>query len=126
MKVNQLAPPSLGGLRGIILRDDEDTIVVKASQADIKRFGAARQSEVVVNHGRMSMDFATANAVITGGVSFVMARPGEMLYNADGAPVLRIRDASYRRDTFDVSTFSDQFPKFVQGRLRISIEGEQA
>jgi hypothetical protein len=130
MKVNQVTKPStIGGLRGIILREESDTLVVQATPSDVKKFGAKAGQEVEVRGGSVSMDYETAKRFQHGEFHWRSMRPGMVLYDEHQHPIVQVRDFDVRVDHehIDVTSFGQVTRSYALGashRTTVTIRGE--
>ena len=113
-------------LRGIILRDADDQLVVQATPADIRQFAVPGQREVIVTRGRMVQSYAHAEATMQGVLDpFTRCQPGMSLYNDRGEIVAVVTDLRLDYDSLIETTiwnpWSDQSRTYMPGRRRIDI-----
>lgn len=127
-----VAPAAIGGgesapLRGIVIRDSSDTLVVRASAEEVDRFAARQGAEVAVLHPEMVMRLGhvPAGEPVTDQATAGTVSPGDTLYDGMGRPVAIIEHLESRVDAVDVTSHGDMYQTFTQGRreLRISAVG---
>lgn len=97
-------------LRGIILRDDHDTLVVRATPEEVSHF--TRGDRVTMSGVHPAAEDAVFNL-----------RPGERLYDSRGREVLEVHDLSITMDHIDITSFGDSTSRYMRGGMRVSIEG---
>jgi hypothetical protein len=88
-------------LRGIIVRQESDTLVVRASPEEVATFAAP---------AGISM-----SALRPSGMG-VTPMPGDVLYNASGQPVAVVTDLEFHTERVDVTTFGDEQRVYLPGR----------
>jgi hypothetical protein len=100
-------------LRGIVVRDEDDRIVVRATPVEVERFGARpglrvdlRAADVRLRvGGRPGGESAARSHGVTGPVGELRLVPG-LLYDAVGRPVAVIREVRRHVESVDVTTFA--------------------
>jgi hypothetical protein len=133
-------PPT--ALRGIVLREEADALVVQATPEEVRRFMADRAAERTVEVRRRP-----PRAIDLGPVSswhtwhnwhtthttgddrqeraprlLRMSGGSRLLYNEDGVPVAVVRRASVEVDRVDVTSFGSSSPDFVAGEPRVRLD----
>lgn len=137
-------------LRGIIIRDPSDTLVVQATPEQIHEFGAARNNEVelslvsALRRDSSGVDHEFMNYFTTGVDDWVVSRsyastgtlppsrpalnlnrvlaPGEPVLSAAGEVIGTIRNASLQTERIDITTFADRYQQYIPGRRSIMLE----
>lgn len=119
------------GLRAIVLRDEEDTLVVQATPAQVAQFGARSGDAVMLRRQR------PRSTVVMGGIGFVSggtradaahddvlgqvrgticARDGHnYLYDKDGHPVAFI--TRLRQEMIDVTRYGDVSAQYLPSNI---------
>lgn len=129
-------PPMQGpSLRGIVLRDEADLIVVRATPEDVRRFATANMGQPV---NLRRADVRLRFVPLSGG-TVVMAPgpvpprftedgapaeldPDGLLYNARGMPVAQVTSVRLNVHPVDVSTMGDVYRTFAAGRRSLDVE----
>lgn len=93
-------------LRGIVLRDDDDTLIVRASLDDIRAF-AARENEAVTLARRP--------------VQVARVGIGTPVFTADGRAVGTIVDIASRRREIDVTPMGSPTRLVITGNVEITL-----
>lgn len=128
-------------LRAIILRDENETLVVQASPEEVQRFDPRVGQEIVLQHiarafaipgqGLQYGDYtyttsspATPQVRSARGVIEPRADPPQVLYDARHRPVCFIHSVDVDIERFNITVFGDPQPTYISGRphLRISVE----
>lgn len=127
-------------LRGIVLREERDTLVVQASVDEVQRFARAQRGrEVRVEQATLRMRVggtptlhSTAESVNQrgggvrcgyGAASGVLELAG-LLYDRHGRPVAYVRDVRVHTETLDVSAMGDTWQTMMPGRTSVDIRAE--
>lgn len=129
---NSWTAPPTPTLRGIILRDDDDKVIVQATPSEVRTFATQHRGQQVAvqpTTGYMRASFAVRNPPPTtieemSGHADAILDPYGLLYNAEGKPVAQIREWQVSVDQLDVTSFSDtrQFLMGVGQRVQIGVE----
>jgi hypothetical protein len=96
-------------LRGIILRADAETLIVKPSESQVERY--APGAEVEVRPFR----------VAPGTRSPLQFEVGDYLYNRHGYRVAMVEEMVLRTEPIDATSFGDRYQTFRPGRRRLEI-----
>lgn len=96
-------------VRGIILRQDGDQLVVRATDADVRRFASAQAVEV--------RERRTPDAVGTDWMEVM--RDG--LYDRYGRRVALVQDLVQRADRLDVTSMGSRERQYLDGPYRVEI-----
>lgn len=120
-------------LRGIVLRDDRDTLVVQASEVEVQRFARAQVGRPVqvesstlrvrVDPGITLMttgDAAPFSTPLTPG----QLTPGGLLYDAAGRPVAYVRNVQVHTERLDVTAIGSHMRTMMSGLTRVEITAE--
>lgn len=123
-------------LRGIIIRDDADHVIVRADSQDIRNFAQKPGAQVemrpppadlllrfrggpsgsVQRRGGRS---GPAPAVLT---EPVYIRMSDYLYNAEGVPVAEIHQINQNMENIEITSFGDVQRSYVAGPLSLEIQ----
>lgn len=93
--------------RGVILREDRDTLIVQAAPEDVARFALGRPVAVTQAPERRA-----------GGPELL----GETLYTAGGVPVCVVMGLSVDVDRIETTRFGDSFSSYAAGRRNVRID----
>jgi hypothetical protein len=109
-------------LRGIVLRPEGDTLVVRATEAEVRAYGVGDRVQVK-QAGSVWRSQPTPPAF--GSVQVVdiiernmRLRTGEWLYDADGNPVTQVVETSVSTDTHPVAR---SVPAYYSVRARLDL-----
>lgn len=126
------APPTVERpLRGILLRDEGEALVVTASPAEVRRFAEGQRGRpVVVQQAEVRMRFGGLNADAYGDPAqdVLALEPGvlrstdQFLYDREGRPVARVVRLTQDVDQIDVTSFGSTRQMFTPGLIRIGLE----
>lgn len=97
-------------LRGIVLREERDTLVVRATPEEVVRFAVGDQVDVA-RRAKRAED------------AFLALRPGLYLYDRTGREVLLVDETSIEREEFDITGFGDTARRFVAGAAHVHLRG---
>lgn len=116
-------------LRGIIVRDDDDSIIVRATPAEVKAFTskAKRGQEVNVKPASLRMRVGHVPRETWDENTQPTAaelRGGDLLYNAAGQPVATIQEVIMSSNPIRVTTLGGMVDTFIQGRYYVDIRAE--
>lgn len=100
----------VAALRGIVLREERDSLVVQATPDEVAQFAVASPVAVAMLRQRDPEH-----------EQYPCAAPGEILYTADGRPAGMVRDVMMSADRFDVTSFGDNSSRYVDGPRHIDI-----
>lgn len=107
-------------LRGIILRDERDTLVVQpASAEDIAKF--APRVGMAVSLSRASMSYAAAMTMLHSGDGYIRTAPGEILYNLHQEAVAVVDDVRAHVEQIDTTSYDDGMRRYSPGRVYVVI-----
>lgn len=115
-------------IRGIIIRDDEDRIIVQARPNDVRRF-ARPNAQVDLRRTDVRLGFRP------GGFRLRMAEPAngldvaepgridplDYLYDRDGRPVCQVTEVVVEARPIEVTTFGDVEARFIQAPSEVDI-----
>jgi hypothetical protein len=102
---------SASSLRGIVLREDADTLVVRATDAEVARFGSGASVQVALAQARGGDARPDWHALMDTG----------LLYDAVGNPVARISDISMESEMLETTMFGDTHRGYMRGVNRVNI-----
>lgn len=123
-----IAPTQPAAIRGIVLRDERDTLIVQASLDEVQRFAAPmRGREVSVQPDvniRLRRPDPTTGGCVQGQGEVGRIDFGDYLYDRDGKPVCVIRTLNMDHDLLETTSFSDLQRSYMRGALHIRIEAE--
>jgi hypothetical protein len=117
------APKAPTPLRGILLREEGDTLIVKASEQDVRVFGAQAGRPLTVQHGPAVMSYEDAMARIRGEDPLAVF-PGDYLYNESGVRVMLVSSVDIRNDVVEATVLGDLTRTYRPTLRRYSIQGE--
>jgi hypothetical protein len=124
--VNFAPPMKPPPLRGIILRDTRDTVIVQADADEVARFAAKPGTDVRVEHATMRLRLSrpsedrptwAGHETRPVQVGVVDLRHGQ-LYDVHGRPVAVIRDVRHDVNPVDVTTFGDVATRYLDGLVQ--------
>jgi hypothetical protein len=129
-----MVPPRVEApLRAIIVREDKDTLVVQANEADIQRFARARATEVDIHQATLRVGLVGGATYATTGQDFVLGGAasqandpgvismGDFLYDREGRRVAILDDVQVSFDRIDITTFGDMHANYMRGAMTVAI-----
>jgi hypothetical protein len=124
---NSLLKPVVPTLRGIIIRDDDDRIIVQATTQDVQRFAQRPGQRVQVQPAelRVKLDGAKRTVEIDVPEHVGTIRRRGFLYDSDGLPVARIVEVLVHTSFVEMSTVLGQqrLLSGAGGKVDIQAEG---
>lgn len=136
--MSEMAAPAL---RGIILRGEDDKVIVQARPQDVQRFAPrggeqvyVRPADIRLRVGRWGGMMMLSTGVMTQPITFASSAPmmgetapeldpADYLYDRHGRPVAVINDIQVHVDQIDVTTFGGT-RQFINGQQMISISAQ--
>jgi hypothetical protein len=122
-------------LRGIIVRDEDDKIIVQATQPEVERFARQRRGVAVdmrpatlrvrVHHDGLQSP-ATWQDHDGGPVGVIRLRGNSpiVLYNDEGLPVAIVRDVQQHSMPIEVTSHGNVMEQFISGGLYLSLTAD--
>lgn len=121
-------PMAEAPLRGVVIREERDTLVVQASEQDVQRFARSRGgAEVNVQAATLRVSMGGARDIYADGAppeNPGVLRMDDFLYDREGKPVARVRDVRVDVDRIDVTSFGDVARNFVNGLTHVRIQAD--
>jgi hypothetical protein len=110
-------------LRAIVVRDEDDRIIVAATPQDIRNFAAKPGQEVRVRPPRAEVRMRLGGQAAIGEPAEDVGRIDldDYLYDRDGKRVAYVRRFTFHSEAIDVSTFAGG-SAFVQGLMHTELD----
>lgn len=113
--------PHSDTLRGIILREAGDELIVQASPADIRQF-AHGGADVILARGKMVQTADHAYAVMTGQLPlYAGVHPGDNLFDRRGLHVAVVTEVHLTAEVIDTTHNSPRWYMYRPGTRRTDI-----
>ena len=101
-------------VRGIVIREDPDRLIVQASEADVAAFARQAWAGAVVSGVRNGWALQAEGD----GASL---RASDTLYDVNGRPVAMITEMSMTAEALDMTRLGDAYQHYARGRVRVDI-----